>query len=203
MAITDIVKKTLTPLLYINLVVMAFAGLTLVYWGYLGAAGPGFFGLFLSPIAFPFLLLPVAILTGMLRLSMKSEAHPVLDKALTVLSIAYIAAVLSAWTVLMFYFLVGAPEVPAAMYAVASSVLPWLIFAAKDRENVFFTGQVIMLQVSALVLVALNVALRLSDPLQKFGIIWAFMMVCAGVEALVENIMLDIKKKKEPVKPAS
>ncbi len=207
MAFTDIVKKSLTPLLYINMAAMGFSGLSLVWWGFLGSAGPGFIGLFTSPIVFPLLLLPAAILSGMLRLAMNSQVHPAIEKGLTFLSVIYLVSVLSGYTVMCFYFLVGAPEIPAATYAVSSAVLPWLIFASKDRENAFFTGLVIMMQISALLLVALNVILRLDDFERKFWIIWGIMMTCVGVEAMVEKISMDLKKRREggggSVTPAS
>lgn len=201
MAITEIVKKSLTPLIYVNIVVMAFGGLSLL-WMTGGYAWMGFLALFFSPVCFPILLLPAGILTGLMHLALKSQTAR-LEKVLTVLSLCYLVSVLSAYTVLCFYFLVGAPQVPAAMYAVSSAVLPWAIFAAKDRDNVFFTGLVIMMQFSALVLVALNVALRLDDFEQKFWIIWGVMMFCVGVEALVERIAQDRKKRGETVSPAS
>ena len=205
MAFTDIVKKSLTPLLYINMAAMAFSGLMLAYWGYLGSAGPGFLALFMSPVVFPFLLLPAAIMTGVMRLVMNAKLPPIVEKALTVLSVMYLVSVLSGYTVMCFYFLVGAWEGPAAVYAVSSSVLPWLIFAAKDRENAFFTGLVIMLQVAAIILVLLNVAVRLDDFERKFWIIWGVMMTCVGIEALYEKISYDLKKRREAkaVTPAS
>lgn len=202
MAISDIVKKSLTPLLYVNVAGMAFGGLSLL-WMTGGYAWMGFLALMMSPVAFPFLLLPAGILTGIMHLLLKSKMAPQVEKLLTFLSVVYLVSVLSGYTVMCFYFLVGAPEIPAALYAVTSSVLPWAIFAAKDRDNVFFTGLVIMLQLSALVLVGLNVALRLEDFGDKFWIIWGTMMTCVGIEALFERIAMDRKKRRENVSPSS
>lgn len=203
MAISDIVKKSLTPLLYINVVGMAFGGLSLIWTTGFGYAGPGFLGLFMSPLVFPFLLLPAGILTGIMHLMLKSQMKHWMEKVLTVLSLIYLVSVLCGYTVACFYFLAGAPQAPAAVYAVTSSVLPWAIFASKDRDNVFFTGLVLMMQLSAIVLVALNVALRLDDFTQKFWIIWGVMMFCVSVEALFERIMMDRKKSSESATPAS
>ena len=203
MAISDLVKKSLTPLLYVNVVGMAFGGLSLLWMDGFAHAGPGFLGLFMSPAVFPLLLLPAGILTGLMHLLLKTQMQPLLEKLLTVLSLIYLVSVLCGYTVLCFYFLAGAPEIPAAIYAVTSSVLPWAIFAAKDRDNVFFTGLVLMMQLSAIVLVTLNVALRLDDFTQKFWIIWGVMMFCVGVEALVERILMDRKKRRESASPAS
>jgi hypothetical protein len=200
LAFSDIVKKSLTPIIYINVAGMAFGALSLIWMGYFGNAWPGFVGLFASPLVFPFLLLPAGILTGLMAITMKS--HPKLEKVLTVISVLYIVTLLSLYTITAFYFLVGTPTIPAAIYAVCSAVLPWAIFAAKDRQNIFFTGLVLMMQLSAIVLVGLNVALRLTDFTQKFWIIWGTMMFCVCVEALYEKIMLD-RKKPEETKPAS
>lgn len=200
MAFSDIVQKSLTPIIYINVTGMVFGALSLIWSGNFHNAWPAFAGLLMSPVIFPFLLVPAGILTGIMAITLKT--HPKLEKVLTVVSVLYIVTLLSLYTIAAFYFLVGAPTLPAAIYAVCSAVAPWAIFAAKDRQNIFFTGLVLMMQLSALVLVGLNVALRLTDFTQKFLIIWGTMMFCVCIEALYEKIMLD-RKKPEESKPAS
>jgi hypothetical protein len=198
LTLRDIVQKSLNPLIYANLVGMVLAGLSLIAFGFFPAVWPGFVALLVSPIVFPLLLLPAGFFSGVMVIVQKS--HPRVEKAMMVLSVLYLITVLTAY-VMLSYHLVGhyvlnrifladgvvwQMLIPAMVYGAAAGVAPWLILAAKDRDNVFFTGLVFMAEVTALVVMAAGVWQEWSfwHATRIFWLILALLMV---IEAAYEK----------------
>jgi hypothetical protein len=194
--LSDLVKKSLDPLVNINLAGMAVGAIWLVYRNRLGAAWPGVLGLVLSPVIFPMLLIPAAFFAGMMTILEKS--NKLLEALMKLLSVLYLITMMSFYEVLMFYFLTGSPEKPASIYAVAAGVAPWAALARQDRDNLFFTGLILMMQVSAIVLVVFNETFRLKDFDVKFLIIWSTMVLLVTIQALYEKLVLERKLARTP-----
>lgn len=208
MTLRNIVKKSLDPLIYINFAGMVLGGLSLASFGFLNAVWPGFIGLLASPLAFPLLLVPAGFFSGVMVIVQKS--HPRVETVMMVLSVAYLITVLTAYVMASFHlvglevkdkiFMDGAPVwqilAPAMIFAASAGVLPWLILAAKDRDNVFFTGLVFMTEVTALVVMAVGIWQQW-DLWRAARIFWLVLALLMAIEAAYEKNSLP----KKPVVP--
>lgn len=189
------VRKLLTPVIYINLCAMLLSGPWLLLKGSLGSIWPAVLGLMISPFLFPVLLLPGAILAGIMNLASKS--HPRLADFMTLSSVGYIVILLSLYASVSLRFvdsfLIEPTLIPAAIWGVAGGIAPWAIHASNDRDNIFFTGLVMMMQATAVIVVTITTFYDIGFWM-TFLSFWAIMGTMVWIEAGYEAWMLKRKK---------
>jgi hypothetical protein len=99
----------------------------------------------------------------------------------------YLTALLSFFVAASFYltsdYFFPGMRIPALVWAVTAAVMPWLVFAIRDRGNLFFTGLVLMMEMGA-VLVAF---LGPFSFWQTFWIVAGVMAVLQALQALCEE----------------
>lgn len=188
MTLSRIVQKALTPLVYISLAVMIASGAWLVALGHIMAVWPPVLVLIFAPFVLPVLMIPAALSAGVMKII--AEVYPRASKIMGFLSLLYLVALLSLYAVAVFYCVTGLPLVPAALFAIAASVAPWAILAIKDRENVFFTGLVLMTAGAGAALVFLAPALGLRSFGGKYLAFFALLGGMVLLQALYEKIFL-------------
>jgi hypothetical protein len=202
LTVSGFIQKSLTPLIYISCIGMFFIGGTMVWNGEMGAVWPAVIGLLMSPIIFPLLMLPSALLAGFSVIF--SQKNKKAERVLLVLSGVYLITLMAAYAMVGFLFVVGLPWPFAIGYGVCAGVAPWAILASKDRGNVFFTGLVLQMALAGVIYGLINVQLAntatpLVNPWHKFFVIWALMMLMAGIQLLCEKFFP--AKKAEEKKP--
>lgn len=199
MTVTSFIQKTLTPLIYISCIGMFFIGGTMVWNGEMGAVWPAVVGLLMSPILFPILMLPSALFAGFSV--MFSKSNKTAERVLLFLSGFYLITLMAAYAMVGFLFVIGLPWPFAIGYGVCAGVAPWAILAAKDRGNVFFTGLVLQMALAGVFYGLINVQLAtmqtpITNAWHKFFVIWALMLLMAGLQLLCEKLFPP--KKPEP-----
>lgn len=199
-SVSGLVKKSLTPLMVLCLLLMAVSGILVLVQGHWMVLWPPLLALMFAPVVFPILLFPAAFFSGVMQVA--QTAYPKVARACMMLTFVWFVLVLSGYALGVFYVGHGvmqegaATMLPMLVWTVAATILPWAVFATKDRDNILFTGLVLMLLVSSAVVV----------PLLAFGYLafwtgyWALcgmMAVMLGVQALYEHFF--ITKKNAPV----
>jgi hypothetical protein len=190
--VSALVKKSLDWILWTDLACMVVGGLFMLYGGSLSGAWPGFLGLVMGPLLLPFILLPAAILAGLMN--MLGKNNPRAERIFQTLSVLYLVSAMAGYETLIYWTLSGAhPKNAAIIFALGAGIAPWAAHARQDRENLFYTGLIIMMQVAAIVLDAVNEIFRLKDFELKFLIIWGTMLVLVGLQVVYEKMFL-VKK---------
>jgi len=197
--LSDIVRKSLTPLMVINIAAMVVSGVWLTAEGYIFAVWPAVLVFLFSPFIFPVLILPAGMCAGIMHLM--REAKPKLSKVMEVLSVAWLVLAFTFYTMALFRMVAGplgaGDALPAMVFGVTAAMAPWTVLAAKDRDNLFFTGLVWMAELTAISVMCCAVMIG-----WKF---WFSALVFLGlltglvlVQALYEKIFL---KKDGPAVP--
>jgi hypothetical protein len=115
-----------------------------------------------SPLLFPMIMIPAAFFSGAMQAA--QQPAPRLAKVLHIASVGYLVLVLSFWTEAAFDSVSlltaagGYLKIAGLVWALSGTVAPWAVFARNDRDNLFFTSLVLMLQVSSLACAALLIA---------------------------------------------
>src|SRR5690606_19592088 len=82
-------------------------------------------------------------------------------RACMLLTFAWFVLMLSGYALGIYYVGHGLMQegavtmLPMLVWTVAATILPWAVFATKDRDNILFTGLVLMLLVSSAVVMPL------------------------------------------------
>ncbi len=198
MTLAQLVRKSLPVLLYTNLVIAAGAGVWLAFTGYVTVVWPLILALLLSPLLFPFFLVPLGLFAGSARII--SGSMPLVAKILNVLSVIYLALVLSGYSMICFrvvYDAVMQAPLPAGIFGVAIALAPWALLGMKDRENVFFAGLIWMTEVTAIAVMAAMASYGW-DLGYSFWVFWATLLVLLGAQAGYEALFM---KQKPAVTP--
>lgn len=195
-SISGLVKKSLTPLMVLCPLVMAVSGGFVLFQGHWMPLWPPLLALMFSPLVFPLVLFPAAFFSGVMQVA--QTAYPKVSRVCMLLTFAWFVLVLSGYALGVYYIGHGLMQegavtmLPMLFWTVAVTILPWTIFATKDRDNILFTGLVLMLLVSSAVVV----------PLLAFGHLafwagyWALcgmMAVMLGIQALYEHFFITKK----------
>lgn len=190
MTLSKLVQKSLSPLIYISLIGMVASGAWLVSLGMMFKIWIPVLILVFAPFILPALMIPAAFAAGIMRVV--EQVYPRLSKAMGFLSIAYLVTLLSLYGAGVFYCVAGIPALlPAAVFAVTGSTAPWFILAAKDRENVFFTGLVIMMTLTAIALVGLILTVHVAAFWGQFFVFWYILGAMVMLQALYEKLFLE------------
>lgn len=196
MKFSTLVRKSLTPLIALNAISMAASGGYLLFQGVWVPLWPAVLMIFLSPVVFPLLMFPAAFFAGVMRVA--GEHYSKTSRIMAILSGGWLITILTAYVMTILHVtepvLSGETLFPALIWSVSASVMPWAILALKDRDNVFFTGLVLMTQLSAIAafLAAFSWAL---DYWQTFGLFWVLMVALVLIEMAVETISFRRRRK--------
>lgn len=199
MAFSTVIRKSLSPLIYANLAAMVIAGGFLAAQGYISAIWPAIIALIFSPLILPLYLFPAAFFAGMMQVV--SLAYPRVSKFMALVSTLYMVTAFALYcmgTIYLMTAVMGREPWAAFFFGVTAGIAPFAILAAKDRDNLFFTGLVWMAKICSLVVMAL-VLLKNIAPWHGFWIFWGLMAAMVGAQALYEKIFL--KKTDTAVAP--
>lgn len=143
-----------------------------------------------APFVLPALMIPAAFAAGVMRVVEK--VYPRVSKVMGFLSLAYLVTLLSFYGAGVFYCVKGVPALlPATVFAVTGSTAPWFILAAKDRENVFFTGLIIMMMLTAVALALLVLTVHVAAFWGQFFVFWYILGAMVMLQALFEKLFLE------------
>ena len=198
MALAPLVKKSLPVLLYANLVAAACAGLWLAFTGYITVVWPLILALLFSPLLFPFFLVPLGLFAGSARIVQGNM--PNVAKVLNVLSVIYLAFVLTGYCLICFrivYDAVAQNPLPASIFGIAIALSPWALLGMKDRENVFFAGLIWMTQITAIAVIC-AIASYGWTLMYSFWVFWATLLVLLGAQAGYEALFMKTKPDMTP-----
>lgn len=201
MAFSTVIRKSLSPLIYANLAAMVIAGGFLAAQGYISAIWPAIIALIFSPLILPLYLFPAAFFAGMMQVV--SLAYPRVSKFMALVSTLYMVTAFALYcmgTIYLMYSVRGIESVAAFFFGVSAGIAPFAILAAKDRDNLFFTGLVWMAQICSIVVMTLVLVFISIAPWQNFWIFWCLMAAMVGAQALYEKIFL--KKPDTAVTPS-
>lgn len=152
--LTGFIRKTLTPLISLQLVVLSVSGIMLTWDSSIMYVMPFFILLFLSPIMYPFFLFPAGILANIMNVT--SVALPRFSAFMLGMTVCYVLALLTGTTVLTFRWLYPAMQgkmfYMGLVFGIVASCAPWATLALKDRNNVFFTSAVLIMQIAGIVM---------------------------------------------------
>jgi hypothetical protein len=203
--LSTIVKKSLTPLLVVNIAAMVASGVWLTAKGYILAVWPAVLALLFSPLIFPILILPAAMCAGIMQLM--GQAKPLLGKVMAFMSVAYLVLAFTFYIMLLFRMMAGplgypADVIPAMVFGVTAALAPWTVLAAKDRENIFFTGLVLMAELTAVIVMCCAVPFGWKFWFSAF----VFLGILTGMvllQALYEKIFLKKDAPETPLPPTT
>lgn len=200
MTLSKLVQKSLSPLIYASLIGMVASGAWLVSLGMMMQIWMPVLILVFAPFVLPALMIPAAFAAGVMRVVEK--VYPRVSKVMGFLSLAYLVTLLSFYAAGVFYCVKGVPApLPAAVFAVTGSTAPWFILAAKDRENVFFTGLIIMMMLTALALVGLIMTVHVAAFWGQFFVFWYILGAMVMLQALYEKLFLETPAPAATSKP--
>lgn len=168
------------------------------------ALWPPLLALMFSPVVFPLVLFPAAFFSGVMQVA--QTAYPKIARAAMLLTFIWFVLVLSGYALGVYYvghglMQAGAPTtIPMLVWTIAVTVLPWAVFATKDRDNILFTGLVLMLLASCAVVVPL-LAFGMLAFWQGYGALCGLMAGMLSIQALYEHFFV-AKKNTASAAPA-
>jgi len=186
-------RKSLNPLMVLCLIAAAVSCVAVLMTGVWTPLWPAVLGIMLSPLVFPVLLIPAAFFSGVMRLV--QAVYPTVARMCMLLTFVWFIGTFGFYTFFVMHMTLplGAAEatrLPALVWAVATAVLPWAILASQDRDNILFTGMVLMMFASA-VIVAPLVFFLIVPYWTGFWIFCGMMAAMLSLQALYEHLFLD------------
>jgi len=152
-------RQALMPLIVVCLIAALGSALMILLTGVWYPLWLPVLLLMLSRMVFPILLVPAAFFSGVMRVA--QAVYPNVARICMLLTFGWFIAVLSFYTFMVLHagqsMMVPDAEtrLPSLVWTIAIAVLPWAIFATRDRDNILFTGMVFMMLASAIVSVSL------------------------------------------------
>jgi len=194
LSFSGLVKKTPQLLLYANAGIAAAAGIWLVYNGQLIGVWPMFLALIFSPVILPVVLLPTGFFAGVLRVISNGGGPKPVIVILSVLSIGWLVIAMSGYALLCYHELTpAATAMPlyAKIYGCAIAVAPFALLAAKDKDNLLFTGLVCFMQVAVIITTVLPPVLQIEwDSWRNFGLCVGIMALFTLLQAAAEELFM-------------
>ncbi len=178
MTYSELIARSLNPLVYLSIATSVVSGVWLLEYVPLSAVWTPVLLLFFGQLAFPFFMLPVQIILG------------VLSKRPTLAQIAcygWLAALLALTAMLIFSITgrVDAPQVPLLVFTVAAAVAPWAAFCLQDRANLMFIALLWIFTLAGALAVSVHGIFKL-DTLVYGVVVWGGIMAGLGLQAVFE-----------------
>jgi hypothetical protein len=164
------------PLIVFSCAGMAVAGGFLAWAGFLAMLWPVALALFACTLVFPFLMVPAAMFGSLMQI-FTARGQPRVATMMQVLSVGWLIFAMALWGALVFDLSEpalsagGLMRVMGLIWCVAGAAAPWAVFARGDRDNIFFTGLVLMFAGGCLAAMLLAATF------------WGWFLVIAGVMA--------------------
>jgi hypothetical protein len=185
-----IVKKSLNPLITINGLLLMISGVWLLMSGEWVVIWMPLLGVFISPLVFPILMFPAGLFAGIMTMAERSGRTKT-AKVMYFCSLGYLVLLLATYILLCFRLAApvmgGEKLLPAAVWAVTSGVIPWMIFATNDRDNIPFTILTIMAEKAAIITILAAIFIGMS--------LWTAFFVFCGVMAIFLCVQRAFEKK--------
>ncbi len=183
----------LTPLLYANLGALGLSGLWLGAMSQWQVIWIGMMGLILSPYLIPILLMPAGIFSHFMVRHQVTKRKSA-ERGMFLCSLAYVLFFMTLWSAGIFDYVLASTQpialVPALAWGAAGAITPLLLWASRDRTNLFVSQMVEAAQGAVLVLVALRLfGIDLSFG-RTFLLVGAIMVATAVGEAFYEKIFM-------------
>ena len=201
----DLTRKALTPLIAVCLVAALGSAAVILQGGGWRLLWVPCLALMFSRIIFPLILLPAAFFSGVMQAA--GAVYPKVAKVCLWLTFGWVIAVLGLYQFGIFHLGAGLMEEPAParfpvlVWTIAIAVLPWALFALRDRDNILFTGIVYMMTVSALV--SLPVMIFYAWPVVTgFWLFCGLMAAMLSLQAAYEHFFLAASAPKVTDAPA-
>ena len=184
-----LIETSLNPLIFTSVAavvvssifVVDIAGWNGLYLPILLSIGGGF--------VFPILLFPAAFFSGVMQTT--ETAFPKVSKTFAVLSLGYIAAFMAAVTAFIIQshamMFTGPHALLIAGWSLAAAVMPWAVFALRDRKNLLFTMMVWML-LAAVCISFVALKGRVMDFWPVFWTVFAGLSVMLALQGAAEKI---------------
>ncbi|HEX2753755.1 MAG TPA: hypothetical protein VHP34_11750 [Alphaproteobacteria bacterium] len=188
-------RKALMPLIVICLIAAVGSAGMILFTGTWYPLWPPVLAIMLSPLIFPILLVPAAFFSGVMRVA--QALYPNVARICILLTFGWFIGVLSLYAFMVMHLSQSlmvpgeATRLPALVWTIAIAVLPWAIFATRDRENILFTGMVFMMLVAATV--SLSLVFFFIVPFWAgYWIFCGLMAVMLSLQALYEHFFIKI-----------
>lgn len=178
MTYTTLIARSLDSLVYLSIAASIISGVWLLEYVPLSAVWTPVLLLFFAQLVFPFLMLPVQIIMGVLakRLALAQ-----------ILAFAWLSALLALTAMLIFSITrnADAPQIPLLVFSVAAAVAPWAAFCLKDRANLMFIALVWIFTLAATIAV-IAYSVFAFGTLTYGLVVWANVMAGLGLQAIFE-----------------
>ena len=188
MASSGLVPKTLLILLCLNGLAMAAGAGWLVMLNAWQVAWPGVFGVMVSPVLLPLLMLPGTIFIGLM--SQPQLVDPKHKGLLMAAGGACFTGAMAGYAMILFMLagaaLQGDTLWPTGIYLAGAAMLPWVMLAMKDKGNAFYFSMLLILQVSVIVTLYFGVTVKLPVD-EAFLAMWGMMTSAVFLIMIVDN----------------
>ncbi len=177
-------RKALVPLIVVCLIAALGSAGMILFTGAWYPLWPPVLAVMLSPLVFPILLIPAGFFSGVMRVA--QAVYPNVARICILLTFGWFISLLSFYAFLVMLLsqslmLPGeVTRLPALVWTIAIAVLPWAIFATRDRENILFTGMVFMMLAAATISISLVFFLIVP--------FWAGYWICCGLMAVMLSL---------------
>jgi hypothetical protein len=186
----SLIHKSLTPLVFVSVAASVVCSIFIVDisgWG--GLYIPVILSI-AGGVIFPVALFPAAFFSGVMQTTEKT--FPRVSKAAAVLSLGYIAAFISGVSAFIISshaaLFLGPHAVLMAGWSLAAAVMPWAVFALRDRKNTLFIMMIWML-IAGVCASFVSLKGQRMDFWPVFGVIFAVMSVLLALQAAAEKLM--------------
>lgn len=189
----DLTRKALTPLVVVCLLAALGSAAMILQAGHWRLLWLPSLAIMVSPVVFPLVLFPAAFFTGVMQAA--GNLYPKVARLCLLLTFGWFISVLAAYQFGIYHLgagLLEAPNplrLPMLVWTISIAVLPWAIFATRDRANVLFTGIVYMMVVAALITVPSMVFYALPF-WWGYGLFCGVMAALLSLQALYERLFM-------------
>ncbi|MDD9899885.1 MAG: hypothetical protein OXT65_02780 [Alphaproteobacteria bacterium] len=188
------IKAALVPLIILSGLGVAGSGVYLVAHGLWLSLWFGVLAFVLSPLIFPFLLLPAAFFSGCMQ-----ACNAVAPKAAIYFQgacLGWLVATMSIWTGVMYMpvdDMMFAPfhiKIAGLVWSATITTLPWAAHARNDPGNVFITGLVIMVLLGCALISTLNFYGYADGLWSRIGVMALLLSALLGLQAVYDKVSI-------------
>jgi hypothetical protein len=192
LSLKKIVSAIIAPLLYLNLAGLAAGAVWLGVLAQWQVIWLGFLMIFFSPYIIPILMVPAGVCSHFMTLYGVAQRRQH-ERLMFVLTIGYILSFVTFWYVGVFEYVMQSVVLPQARFAAllwanTAALTPLLMWASRDRNNIFVMTMTEMAQVAALALTLLC----LTGVVPAF---WTAAAIFGGILALAATLQAVYEEK--------
>jgi hypothetical protein len=189
-----IISGLLMPLLYANLAGLAAGAVWLGIMAQWQVIWIGIMALLFSPYVIPLLIVPAGVFSHFMAVY-QSAGQAAKERRMFVLSLSYILLFLTLWCVSFFEYVTHnvAPQAIGAglLWASCASMASLLLWASRDRNNIFITTTVETAQLAMVMLAAFRLLAGTTSFWSSAALFGGIMAVAAVTQHFYEKKQLD------------